>query len=166
MSNPGAIAPARRPFRLTGWHVLAGIVAFFAVVIGVDATFTVLAVRTFPGEVSVTPYEDGLYYNRHLAQMRAQERLGWRAAAAVSANGGLAVDLRDRAGAPLTGVAVTAELQRPATEAGRIHLALKETAPGRYVGRPGAAPGAWDVGVVAQDRRGGRLEAERRLIWP
>ncbi len=68
-------------FRVQGWHVLAMVTAFFAVVIAVDATFAVVAVRTFPGQVSVTPYEDGLIYNRHIAQMTAQDRLGWRVGA-------------------------------------------------------------------------------------
>jgi nitrogen fixation protein FixH len=165
MTATDPVAAGRKPLRMNGWHVLAAITAFFAVVVAVDTSFAVLAVRTFPGEVSVTPYEDGLYYNRHIAQMRAQERLGWRAAATVSDKGELQVALRDRAGAPLTGLRVTAQLQRPATEAGRLYVTLRETAPGRYAARPGAAAGAWDVDVVAQDAKGGRLEAERRLTW-
>ncbi|MCW5759840.1 MAG: FixH family protein, partial [Phenylobacterium sp.] len=72
-----ADTPARPGIR--GWHVLAGVSAFFAVIIAVDASFAVLAIRTFPGQVSVTPYEDGLLYNRHIAQLEAQARLGWRA---------------------------------------------------------------------------------------
>ncbi|MBS0332957.1 MAG: FixH family protein, partial [Proteobacteria bacterium] len=62
-------------FRLRGWHVLAMVVGFFTVVIAVDTSFAVMAYRTHPGEVSVTPYEDGLIYNRKLAQLRAQETL-------------------------------------------------------------------------------------------
>jgi len=71
----------RRGFRITGWGFLAMIVGFFAVVIGVDVSFAVLAYRTHPGEVSVTPYEDGLVYDKKIAQLRAQEALGWKAAA-------------------------------------------------------------------------------------
>lgn len=39
-------APPRAPFTVKGWHVAAGVVAFFAVVIGVDAAFLTLAYRT------------------------------------------------------------------------------------------------------------------------
>lgn len=151
--------------RLRGWHVAAAVTAFFTVVIAVDGSFAYLAMRTYPGEVSVTPYEDGVAYNRHLAQMRAQEELGWRAAAAVTEAGELQVELRDRAGRPLTDLKVTAQLQRPATESGRLYLTLRPTGPGSYAVRPGAAPGAWDVDVVAADGKGGRLEAQRRLTW-
>jgi nitrogen fixation protein FixH len=165
MTTTDAVTAGRKPFRMNGWHVLAAITAFFGVVVAVDASFAVLAVRTFPGEVSVTPYEDGLYYNRHLAQMRAQAKLGWRAAATVSKGGELRVELRDRAGRPLTDLKVTAQLQRPATESGRLYVTLKPTGPGSYAVRPPAAPGAWDVDVVAVDAKGGRLEAQRRLTW-
>lgn len=157
--------PARPAFTLRGWHVLAAITAFFAVVIGVDATFTVIAIRTFPGQVSVTPYEDGLLYNRRIAQIEAQDRLGWRAAAAA-APGEVVLDFRDRAGRPLAGLAITGRLERPATEAGRVMLRFMETAPGRYVAPAGRLTGAWDMTTEARGRSGGTFLAERRLTWP
>jgi nitrogen fixation protein FixH len=156
---------ARSGFRITGWHVLALIVGFFVLVIGVDVTFAVLAVRTFPGEVAVTPYEDGLLYNRKLAQIARQEKLGWRAAAAAEP-GRIVVELRDAKGAPLPGLSVTGALERPATETGHKTLAFREVAPGVYAAEPGALAGAWDLTAVAVDRAGRRFEAERRLMWP
>jgi nitrogen fixation protein FixH len=158
-------AQASSGFRITGWHVLALIVGFFATVIGVDGYFAVLAVKTFPGEVSVTPYEDGLLYNKKLAQLAAQEKLGWRAAAGAEP-GRVVVEMRDGRGAPLTGLAVTGKLERPATEAGRKMLAFREVAPGLYAATPGALAGAWDLTAEAADRAGHRFEAERRLTWP
>jgi nitrogen fixation protein FixH len=166
MSAAHTLPESKPGFRLRGWHVGAAVCGFFAVVIAVDATFTVLAVRTFPGEVSVTPYEDGLLYNKRLAQLSAQAKLGWRATAFVGSTGELAADIRGDDGQPVRGLSVTAELQRPATEAGRLKVAMLETTPGRYVARPAAAGSAWDVTVVAHDTDGRRFEAERRLTWP
>jgi nitrogen fixation protein FixH len=166
MSHASAATPApRRSFRLTGWHVLACLVAFFGAVIAVDVSFTVLAVRTFPGEVSVTPYEDGLLYNRKLAQLAAQEKLGWRASAVAQA-GAVVVRVRDRTGAAVRGLSLQGRLERPATEAGRKALGFVEAAPGTYVAKPGPLAGTWDLTAEASDRRGRRLEAERRLTWP
>jgi nitrogen fixation protein FixH len=162
--NQAAIS-APRGFRLTGWHVLAIFVAFFATIMAVDATFTVLALRTFPGEVSVTPYEDGLLYNKKLAQVASQERLGWRAGAAAEP-GRVVLEFRDRAGAPLRGLAVTGKLERPATEAGRKTVAFREITPGVYAAAPGGLAGAWDLTAEARDREGHSFEAERRLLWP
>jgi len=154
-----------RTFRIKGWHVLAAFVAFFAIVIAVDTGFVIMSIRSFPGQVSVTPYEDGLVYDRKLAQLAAQERLGWRATAAAEP-GAVVVEMRDRAGAPLSGLAMTGKLERPATEAGRLILRFQETSPGRYVVRPGPLNGAWDLSAAATGRHDERFEAERRLAWP
>lgn len=156
---------SRPGFRVTGWHVLAGVVSFFAVVFAVDASFTVMALRTFPGQVSVTPYEDGLLYNRRIAQLEAQERLGWRAAAAA-APGEVVLTFRDRNGQPLSDLSITGRLERPATDQGRVTLRFAETAPGRYVAPTGRLAGAWDLTTEARGGSGGAFLAERRLTWP
>jgi len=152
-------------FRITGWHVLGGVIAFFAVVIAVDVVFTVLALRTFPGQVSVTPYEDGLLYNKRIAQVEAQAALGWRASAKAEP-GVVVLSLQDAQGQPLRGLAVTGKLERPATEAGRRTPRFVETVPGRYEGATGAIDGAWDLTAEAVDAQGRRFVAERRLTWP
>lgn len=154
----------RVPFTVKGWHVAAGVVAFFAVVIGVDAAFLTLAYRTHPGQVAPRPYEAGLIYNAELERQRAQEALGWRAAVEARA-GDVMLLIRDRDGKPLSGLTVTATLLRPATEQGRTVVTLREAEPGQYVGaRPGLS-GAWDTRVEAVGD-GPTFVAERRLTWP
>jgi nitrogen fixation protein FixH len=153
-------------FRITGWHVLMAFVAFFGLVIAVNAGFMVMAYRTHPGEVSVTPYEDGVAYNKALAQKRTQDAYGWSLTAGVGASGRLEVDVADAAGRPVRGLAVSALLQRPATEEGRLTLRLGETRPGRYVALQPQPRGAWDVDVDARDRSGRLFHAERRMMQP
>jgi nitrogen fixation protein FixH len=152
-------------FRVRGWHVAAGVTAFFTLVIGVDTAFMVLAYRTFPGQVSVTPYEDGLLYNRHIAQQEAQEKLGWRAAAAATP-GVVTLQFRDAEGAPVRGLAVNGKLERPATETGRAPATFRETAPGQYVARVGGLSGAWDLTAEARAPDSATFTVERRLTWP
>jgi nitrogen fixation protein FixH len=152
-------------FRIRGWHVAAGVSAFFAVVIAVDTTFAVLAYRTHPGQVSVTPYEDGLLYNRHIAQLEAQKRLGWQAAAEAKPRG-VSVVIHDRQGRALAGLVVTGRLERPATETGRLTPRFVEVSPGRYEAAMPATSGAWDLSAVARDRSGRTFELQRRLKWP
>jgi len=158
--------PVRSRFQIGGWHVLAMVVGFFAVVIAVDVGFAVFAYRTFPGEVSSTPYEDGVAYNRKLAQMAAQARLGWAPVAFVASDGAVRVEVRDAAGQPLRGLRITGRLERPATESGRIRPAFTEAAPGVYLARPGRLLGAWDLSLRLEDAAGHSFEAERRLTWP
>ena len=159
-SEPGV----RAPFTVKGWHVAAGVVAFFALVITVDMVFLVQAYRTHPGQVASKPYETGLIYNAELERQRTQAALGWRAGARAQGRT-LEVVLQDRDGVPLAGLEVSALLQRPATEQGRTEVSLIETAPGRYTGPVGLS-GAWDARIEAADAQGRRLIAERRLTWP
>jgi len=160
--NPSPVSPG---FRITGRHVLVAMVLFFGIVIAVDGAFLVAAYRTFPGEVSVTPYEDGLAHNRTVAQHRAQAALGWRATAAAT-GAGVEVTLSDRRGEPVRGLSPTGRLRRPATDAGEITLRFAETAPGLYVAPAAPSAGAWDLLVTAKGPGNAPFEAERRLTWP
>lgn len=163
--NPIPVPAAKPPFTIKGWHVGVGVVAFFALIIAVDGTFLALAYRTHPGQVAARPYESGLIYNQELERQRAQATTGWRAAAEAQP-GGVVVLMQDRDGAPLTGQKVTAVLQRPATERGRIVLTLIEASPGRYVGDQVGLSGAWDTRVEIRGATGATFVAARRLTWP
>ena len=66
-----------RSFRLTGVHVLTAILAFFAVIIFVNAIFLTLALRSYPGEHEAKSYMQGLNYNERLAARERQAALGW-----------------------------------------------------------------------------------------
>ena len=156
--------PAKTPYVVKGWHVAAAVVAFFAVIVGVNAVFLVSAYRSHPGQVAPRPYEAGLIYNAELDRQRAQQALGWRAGAAARP-AGLEVVMQDRDGRPLAGLRVSATLQRPATAQGRTDLVLRETAPGVY-GADHTLSGAWDVRIDAAGEAGQALVAERRLSWP
>ncbi len=158
------IRPVKPPFAVKGWHVAAGVVAFFALVVSVDAAFLVTAYRTHPGQVAPRPYEAGLIYNAELERLRVQDALGWRAGAEARADG-LEVLMQDRDGRPLTGLKVSTTLQRPATEQGRADVVLTEEAPGQY-GVDRALSGAWDARIEAVDAAGRTFIAERRLTWP
>jgi len=153
-------------FVLKGWHVLVAFLVFFGADIGINTVFMVSAYKTFPGETTLTPYEDGLAYNSALKQRRAQAALGWKLAAGVDAPDALRVEVVDRAGAPVRGLRVSALLQRPATEDGQRTATFKETAPGVYIARDGRLTGAWDVEVTAVNDRGDVAKADRRLYQP
>ncbi len=158
--------PRPASFVIKGWHVLAAFIVFFGVDIAVNAIFMVSAFRTFPGETSMTPYEDGVAYNATLRQKRAQAALGWRVAAGPDGADAVRVDVSDRTGAPLEGLKVTVHLERPATEAGQRSFDLREVQPGVYKVRTGVLSGAWDLDVTARNDRGDVAKADRRLSAP
>ncbi len=168
MTTPITTPPitATRQFVLKGWHVLAMLVLFFGVDIAINTVFMVKAYGTFPGEISKTPYEDGLAYNAALAQKRAQASLGWRLSAGPEGPGRLRVDAADRTGAPVRGLKVSVHLERPATEYGQSDVALREAEPGVYRGETAMPRGAWDLTVTADDGRGHVAKADRRVLQP
>jgi nitrogen fixation protein FixH len=161
-----SLSPHRQSFRLTGWHVLAGLVAFFGVTAAVDGLMVADAYRTYPGEVSSNPYEDGLAWDTELDQQRAQRALGWRMTAGVTSDGRIELTAHDRDGAPVELPRIEARLERPATEQGRRQLRFVKAGPGVYDARGANPTGAWDLRLTAFDARGRRFDAERRLVWP
>jgi len=157
-------APAA-PFRLTGRHVLAGVVAFFLVVIGVDVLFATLAYKTFSGQSANNPYEAGLLYNRTLAERRAEARLGWLAKITVT-GGRLDLALSDADGRALDDIQIRASLTRPATETGRRTVILHPASDGHYVADIGGLSGAWDVSAQVFQASRQRLLVEQRVNLP
>lgn len=157
-------------FVLKGWHVLTVLLAFFAIVIGVDVAFSVIAMRTFPGEDVKRSYVQGNHYNETLAARARQAKLGWRATAEIAARGGqraIVVTFHDAAGAPLNDLKVTGGLRRPATaDADRLLTFSPAQAGARdgvYVATaPGLAAGVWDLQATAA-RGGDTFDVRARL---
>lgn len=157
-------APAKG-FRITGWHVLAGVTLFFAIVIAVDVLFIVKAYESFSGQIVKNPYEAGLAFNQRLRDQQHQVELGWQVDAGLEASGNLVVRVRDKAGAPVSGLTARAVLERPATERGRLELPLRETGPGLYAVRSPLGAGAWDMTALLEGPQG-PFRAERRITAP
>src|SRR5262245_65523050 len=82
------------PRKVTGRMVLICLVAFFAVVTGVNAIMIAAAVSTFGGLETESAYQAGLAFARDRAAAAAQDSLHWQVKAKVSSV----------AGAPLVGV--------------------------------------------------------------
>jgi nitrogen fixation protein FixH len=108
---------------LKGWHVGAMMVGFFAVVIGVNATFITLAAQTFPGEIVKKSYVQGLHYNQTIAARKAQAAMGWQAEAAferTAASPIVRVRMIDSTQAGLSALTLSGALKRTVT-AGQDH---------------------------------------------
>ena len=161
---------AARPFRLGGFHVLAGMLAFFIAVIAVNVAFAVIAVRSFPGEDVRRSYLQGLNYNDTLAARRAQAALGWVARAAlVQHENAAAVEivLSDASGAAISAATLTGEMRRPATAQFDRTLQFERVGDGRYRAFVGAIePGVWRLRAHAAEHETTVLDLEAELLWP
>jgi nitrogen fixation protein FixH len=162
-----ADAAVRNFFRLdddhpfTGRHMLALILAFFAVVVGINVVMAIAATGTFPGLVVANSYVASQNYNHLLADAQAQAEAGWRLK--VSAAGALLdVSIMARDGAPQRDLVVTAVAGRPSTSRDDRAISFVRAATGYLATEPLPA-GQWEVEVAAS-REGNLVFRERRRI--
>ena len=161
-------AATRKQFELKGAHVLAALLAFFGVTIGVNIVFATFAIRSYPGEDRQSPYQQGLHYNDAIAARAAQARLGWRLTpsfAAAKDGAILVVTAVDSTGKALTNVQLQGTLRRPMAD--KYDTPLRFTTSGAGVFRaalPNLAPGLWEFRGEARDD-GNAYAIDERLIW-
>ena len=154
-------------FRLTGWHVLAMVILFFAVIFTANFFLIRAAVGTFSGTETDTAYKDGLAYNTELDAARRQDALGWTVDAHVerSADGLARIDVQGAAkGQPLGGLEGTVKLEFPADKKFDRAGDLVATGSGRWRAEIENVPaGQWDV-VVTLTRNGERQFMSRNRV--
>jgi nitrogen fixation protein FixH len=140
---------------IEGRHVLLALIAFFGVMILANAIFLYFAVATFSGGDASNAYSNGLHYNETLEAAKAQGERGWRSELAYDGRTArLSLKVLDRAAAPVNGLHVVADLERPATNKEDRKVVLNELGEGVYAATIGLAPGAWVVAIDSSGRGG------------
>ncbi len=102
--------------QLTGRHVLAILGAFFFVMFAANVALIYFALHTLHGSELENPYDASQTYNRRILEARAQDERGWTANVMTRAEGSgerIMVEFRDRAGAPISDLEVTARFEHP-----------------------------------------------------
>lgn len=156
MSMPhDASAPKGRP--LTGRMVLAMLLAFFGVVIGVNIVMVRLATSTFSGLGDKNAYVAGLSHNRRLAAAHEQEQRGWKVDAMVRrvAPGRSRVSVV-RADAGAAGnLEVIVRFVHPASSTQDRSAPLTPSAANTWSASVDLPAGGWDL--IIEMRSGGKL---------
>jgi nitrogen fixation protein FixH len=137
-------------FRVTGRLVLATIVTFFAVIIGVNVVMAFFAVRTFGGVETASSYQAGLTFRAEEETAQRQDSRGWTVDARLGSLAGdglrtLDVDLVDAEKAPVAGLAADVRLLHPTDSRLDRTVTISETAPGRFSGIVDAPRGQWNL---------------------
>jgi nitrogen fixation protein FixH len=138
---------------LTGWHMLAIVLAFFSVIIGVNIVMAFAATSTFPGLVVGNSYVSSQHYNELLDAARAQDAAGWRHQLAID-KGILRFRLATASGTAATDLSVIAHVGRPSTTRADHDLTLVQSG-GVYLAGEALPPGYWEIDIEA--RRGNEL---------
>lgn len=159
-------APGRR---ITGWHVMLGMVGFFATIIAVDSVLVYRAVSTFGGVDTDDAYRKGLAYNRVIQDDAAQAVLGWSNRMVFEpSTGTLTVTILDNEGRGVDGLAVEAFIARLATNAGDRKLPLSGAGEGKYLASlSGLAYGVWSLAISAvRTEEGGAVVYRSKVrLW-
>ncbi len=148
------------PRPLTGGKVLAMLVAFFGVVIGVNMIMMKLAIQTMPGTEVDSAYTASLAYEKEIVTAQDQNARNWKVDAQIERgpDGGatLRVEARDNNGKPMSGLKFQGRFERPTDRRADQPVALAEMGIGIYRGNaPLIAAGQWDLvieGVAAGQR--------------
>lgn len=145
--------------RITGKHVLAICLGFFGIMLTVNMVFLFFALSTFNGGEGGKAYQTGLDYNRTIAAARAQDQLGWSHRIEAATAGQITVLLTGRNGAPITALAVSGDIGRPAADKFTRPLPFKEVRPGTYAAEAGALDaGNWVINL------GARANSESEIV--
>lgn len=143
--------------KLTGKHVLMIFCCAFGVIISVNITLAVNAVKTFPGLEVKNSYVASQQFDE---RRTAQEALGWSVYA--SARGGLVMlEITDENGAPVQVAELNATLGRA------THVADDQTPDFQFDGTAYVAPaelgaGNWNIRMTAKAEDG--TEFAQRVI--
>jgi nitrogen fixation protein FixH len=149
-------------FRIKGWHVLAAMVAFFAVIISVNVVFITLALDSFPGEDTRRSYVQGLAYNEVLEDRQAQAALGWTASANLTEDRVL-IEVRGPDGMAVEALRLTGSLRHPADMGLDRSLTFTEVRAGVYAAGVSDLPeGRWELNAEAEGDTPFAVEADLR----
>ncbi|MDG4875298.1 FixH family protein [Mesorhizobium sp. WSM4935] len=159
----------RKPREFTGKHMLISILAFFAVVIGVNVTMAMLARKSWTGLVVENTYGASQQFNEEARKGRAQAALGWTGKLAI-ASGEVRYSLVDADGKtlPLHGVRIL--FRHPAYEAEDEALTLPApagTTPGsavEFAVRHTPKDGVWIVEIDADAGLASPFRDVRRVM--
>jgi nitrogen fixation protein FixH len=156
------------PVQITGWMVLGFMLAFFAVIVGVNVFMAHAAISTFGGVETASSYHAGQMFERDVAMAKAQDAQHWQVDAKVTraAGGTTLVEITalDATGAPVSGMAASAQFVRPTDRRLDRAITVRQTGPGQFVGSSDLAAGQWDL-VIELSRQDERLfRSKNRII--
>lgn len=130
----------------TGKHITVIIVAFFAVVVGVNLIMARVAVRTFGGVVVDNSYVASQNYNKWLDEAARQKALGWSARTARGDGGRMVVTMT---GAPASGLTLRAQARHPLGRLPDQVLTFQRQADGSFRSNEALGAGRWKLRIDA-----------------
>ncbi|ALH82517.1 FixH family protein [Sphingopyxis macrogoltabida] len=149
------------PRAVTGWHMTAILVAFFAVVMTVNFTMARLASSTFGGTVVDNSYVASQNYNRWLKRADAQDRLAWSETISLDPARHVLLTVRKN-DLPLGDLVVSATVSHPVGRTAPVALHFEAAADGVMRSVEPLAWGRWRLDLII--RRGAEEARYRKDV--
>lgn len=130
----------------TGRHIAGILVAFFAVVIGVNVTMATLAGSTFGGVVVDNSYVASQHFNRWLDEAARERAIGWQAELRRLPDGRVDVTL---SGGSETALRLAATARHPLGRLPDRELSFVAQGKGRFVSTQVLPAGRWRLRLAA-----------------
>ena len=134
--------------RFTGYHATAIIVAFFAVVVGVNMVMARFALSTFGGTVVDNSYVASQKYNDWLEQARDQRAHGWTVSPVVRSGQKARLNISGADGDALQDLIITAVAEHPVGRTEPFAIAFAELRPGEFESIQTIPEGRWKLKLV------------------
>lgn len=152
---------------LTGRHVLAILGAFFSVMFIANIALIYSALHTLHGSELENPYDASQAYNAEIAAARAQDQRGWTTNVMTRAEGEgerIMVEIRNRDGAPIPDLEVTARFVHPFDAAlDRVATLASDGLDYEGVLTP-VRPGRWTVVIEASRGAERMFRSENKIV--
>lgn len=154
--------------KLTGGKVLVLLLAFFGIIIGVNALMTVLAITTLSGTEVASAYSASLAYTNEIEASRLQDARHWTVIAnanrTATSDLEVTLDARDARGAPIDGV-FSLQLERPVDKRQDRRAVFSALGAGHYVAHvTDVALGSWDLSIEAAENGAVLFRSKNRLF--
>lgn len=145
----------------TGWHMLAIICTFFAVIIAVNLTMAISSMRTWTGLVVANSYVESQRFNEKQHRIAAQKAAGWSIGTDY-VDGQIVLSAKDALGSPLVLESVNAFVRRPV--GGHDDATVQMLRVGDdYAGQHDLSAGVWDITITSAPTELGEIEYESRV---
>lgn len=154
---------AQEPREFTGRHMLAIMLAFFGVIIGVNVLMATLANTSWTGLVVENTYVASQEFNEKARAGRAQAALGWKSELTI-AGGEVRYRLADAAGKAVALHGVKVLFRHPAYETEDETVVLSAGATQEFAARHTPKDGVWIVEIDADAGLAGPYREIRRIM--
>lgn len=134
--------------KFTGYHAAAMIVAFFAVVVGVNLFMARSALSTFSGTIVDNSYVASQKYNDWLEQARKQQAHGWTISPALRQEDRASLTVSSADGTPLPGAKITALAEHPVGRTDPFEIDFFQSAAGDYRSVQPLPAGRWKLKII------------------